>query len=144
MTSTADGCLQTIIRNVGIIYADPPEHGPSANVPRGGRWLFPQETLMSQGFPTTPTAYGYPDCGFAYRRLVGLCKCSNTESGQPSQPDIPPSLLFLTSFSSGLNMPKQMDTHSSNLNLLLGVVMYVLIVRTTRGASDVFVLVDFG
>jgi hypothetical protein len=76
MVSNSDGSLQCLIRNVGLIWGDPlrinsmPLQTNGKVGGGGGRWLFPRELLMTQGFATYPHLYGYADSSFGFARTL--------------------------------------------------------------------------
>lgn len=74
MKSSAEGTLQTIIRNVHLVWADaanPDGSEVSQNVPTVSRWLTATELLLTQGFPAFPHLYGHMHCSFAVDRTHG-------------------------------------------------------------------------
>eukprot|EP00974_Lingulodinium_polyedra_P073000 7065437-Lingulodinium_polyedra.AAC.1 len=46
--ASSDYCLQTVIRNAGMMWKQARENYPMA------RWFFPRELLLTQGLPTFP------------------------------------------------------------------------------------------
>ena len=49
--TAASGMLMTIIKNAGVIMADTTKRSDGTTTEK--RWIFPNEMLASQGFPTT-------------------------------------------------------------------------------------------